>query len=132
MIASFVTKRIGVVWATVTLLAGAASYAQSQTTPAAPELGQLRILYAGHPDSEREKDFVQFLGQYFNTVKTADLSAFKETDTEGFDVTILDYDGDGFKAPRPNISLGFSKPLLTVGVPGGLMCSGWRLKLGYL
>jgi hypothetical protein len=132
MIASVVARRIGVVWATVTLLAGAVSSAQSPAAPAAGELGKLRILYAGHPDSDREKDFVQFLSQYFNTVKTADLSAFKETDTEGFDVTILDYDGDGFKAPRPDISLGFSKPLLTVGVPGGLMCSGWRLKLGYL
>jgi hypothetical protein len=129
MIASVAARRIGVVWATVTLLAGAVSYAQS---PPAPELGQLRILYAGHPDSDREKDFVQFLGAYFATVKTADLAAFKEKDAEGFDVTILDYDGDGFKAPRPNISLGFSKPLITMGVPGGLMCSGWRLKLGYL
>jgi hypothetical protein len=132
MIVSVVARRIGLVWATVTLLAGAASSALSQTTPAAAELGKLRILYAGHPDSDREKDFVQFLGTHFATVKTADLAAFKEKDAEGFDVTILDYDGDGFKAPRPNISLGFSKPLLTVGVPGGLMCSGWRLKLGYL
>lgn len=132
MIASVVARRIGVVWATVTLLAGAGSSAQSPSTPVAPELGKLRILYAGHPDSDREKEFVQFLGQHFATVKTADLTAFKEKDAEGFDVTILDYDGDGFKAPRPMISPEFSRPLITVGVPGGLMCDRWGLKTGYL
>jgi hypothetical protein len=132
MIASVEMRRIGVAWATVALLVGSTSYAQAQSPPAAAEMGKLRILYVGHPRSDREKDFVQFLGVHFATVKTADLTAFKEKDTEGFDVTILDYDGDGFKAPRPAISPGFSRPLVTVGVVGGLMCSQWRLKTGYL
>jgi hypothetical protein len=136
MIASARMRRIGVALATVVLLvillAGARSHAQTQSAPAAGEMGKLRILYVGHPDSDREKDFVQFLGAHFATVKTADLTAFKEKDTVGFDVTIFDYDGDGFKAPRVRISPQFSRPLVTVGVPGGLMCSGWQLKTGYL
>lgn len=113
----------------------------------------LKILYAGPPGSDREKDFVQFLGQHFETVKTADLNAFaqtgfKEEDAEGFDVTILDYDGDGFNAPslmvrprfldesakdsRSTAGLWFTRPLITVSVAGGLMCSRWGLKTGYL
>jgi hypothetical protein len=113
-----------------TLLVDSRSYAQA--APAAAEKGKLRILYVGHPGSEREKDFVQFLGQHFETVKTADLSAFKDQDATGSDVTILDYDGDGFKAPRPRVSPGFSRPLITVGVAGGLLASQWGLKTGYL
>jgi len=92
----------------------------------------LRILYAGHPGSEREKDFVDFLGGYFGPIETADLKTFRQSQCDDFDVTLLDYDGDGFKAPRPHISSDFSRPIVTIGVPGALMCSGWRLKTGYL
>jgi hypothetical protein len=92
----------------------------------------LRILYVGHPDSSREKDFVNFLTKQFKAVETADLKDFNEGQTDGFDVTILDYDGDGFKSPRPNISRNFSRPMVTVGVTGALMSSRWNLKTGYL
>ena len=92
----------------------------------------LRILYVGHPDSAREKDFVNFLTKQFKAVETADLKDFNEGQTDGFDVTILDYDGDGFKSPRPNISRNFSRPMFTVGVAGALMSFRWNLKTGYL
>ncbi len=92
----------------------------------------LRILYVGHPDSAREKDFVSFLTKQFKAVETADLKDFNEGQTDGFDVTILDYDGDGFKSPRPNISRNFSRPMVTVGVTGALMSGRWSLKTGYL
>ncbi len=92
----------------------------------------LRILYVGHPDSAREKDFVNFLTKQFKAVETADLKDFNEGQTDGFDVTILDYDGDGFKSPRPNISRNFSRSMVTVGVTGALMSSRWNLKTGYL
>ena len=100
----------------------------------ATDRNELRILYVGKPRSDREKDFVRFLGEHFATVETDDLKTFNESQCDGFDVTILDYDdgGDGFKAPRPQISGQFSRPLVTVGVPGGLTCSQWRLKTGYL
>jgi hypothetical protein len=98
----------------------------------APDAGSdLRILYAGHPGSEREADFVTFLREHFDAVETTDLAAFEESQCDGFDVTILDYDGNGYGAPRPSISQRFSRPLVTVGVAGGLMSSNWRLKTGY-
>jgi hypothetical protein len=137
------------------LLAGSSGSAQPSATSPTVEPSQLRILYVGHPGSDREKDFVQFLGQHFATVKTADLSAFTgkpfaDKDMEGFEVAILDYDGDGFKGPRARIVPRFpedasasrgprglegswlTRPLITVGVTGGLIASQAGLKTGYL
>jgi hypothetical protein len=100
---------------------------------AAAESGKaLRILYVGHPGSERERDFLKFLSSHFGTVKTGDLKTFTEGDAADFDVTLLDYDGDGFKAPRPVLSRNFSRPVVTIGVVGGLICDSLRLKTGYL
>lgn len=105
----------------------AASAEQDSTTKQ-----NLRILYVSHPGSDRAKDFESFLSKHFATVRTGDLKAFRESDSEDFDVTILDYDGDGFKAPKPSISPSFSRPVVTVGVMGGLLCNNLRLKTGYL
>jgi len=92
----------------------------------------LRILYVGHPASDREKDFVRFLTEHFRQVRTDDLANFKEKQTEGFDVIILDYDGDGFKAPRPRLSFEYTRPTITVGVAGAFICDSESLKTGYL
>ncbi len=155
MIALMGIRRIGVVAAAllVVLLVGVSGSAQPSATSPTAEPSQLRILYVGHPGSEREKDFVQFLGQHFATVKTADLGAFAgksfaDKDMEGFDVALLDYDGDGFKAPRVRIVPRFpedvsrvpralegswlTRPVITVGVTGGLIASQAGLKTGYL
>jgi len=92
----------------------------------------LKVLYAGRPGSDREKDFVAFLKEHFDTVRTGNLQTFQETDTQGFDVTLLDWDANEFKGPRPRLSESFSRPMITLGVPGGLIASQWRLKTGYL
>jgi hypothetical protein len=92
----------------------------------------LRILYVGHPASDREKDFVWFLKEHFRQVRTGDLANFKEELTKGFDVIILDYDGDGFKAPRPRLSSEYTRPTVTVGVAGAHICGSMSLKTGYL
>ncbi len=92
----------------------------------------LRILYISDPDSIRARDFVDFLSKHFTNVHMGDLKTFRETDSSGFDVTILDYDGDGFKAPKPRISRNFSRPVVTVGVIGAFICDSLSLKTGYL
>ncbi|MHC4656220.1 MAG: hypothetical protein ACYS91_14570, partial [Planctomycetota bacterium] len=91
-----------------------------------------RILYVGHPAGDREKDFVRFLTEHFSQVRTDDLANFKENQTEGFDVIIMDYDGDGFKAPRPRLSSEYTRPTVTVGVAGAHICDSMSLKTGYL
>jgi len=86
----------------------------------------LRILYAGLPNTERAKDFTDFLAEHFAQVETIDYNTFKEGQSRGFDVVILDY------APRPNISREYSRATITVGVPGADICSSLSLKTGYL
>lgn len=111
------------------LLAGAAL----GSGPEPPQVNRgLRILYAGRPGSDREKDFVGFLKQHFDTVQTGNLQTFTEADTRGFDVTLLDWDWNDLKGPKPTVSDGFSRPVITLGVPGGMIGRQWRLKTGYL
>ena len=92
----------------------------------------LRILYTGNPGSRREKEFIKFLTGHFTKVEAGDLAGFKESDAKGFDVIILDYDGKGFDAPRPQLSPEYARPTVTVGVAGALICGNMSLKTGYL
>ncbi|MHC4712241.1 MAG: hypothetical protein ACYTAN_03085 [Planctomycetota bacterium] len=92
----------------------------------------LRILYAGLPGGAREKDFVDFLSQHFAHVEAGDFTRFAGKDAEGFDVVILDYEGDGRGAPMPELSVDYARPTVTVGVPGSHVCSRLNLKLRYL
>ena len=92
----------------------------------------LRILYAGHPGSAREQDFVTFLRDYFRIVHTGDLATFKPLDAKEFDVVIFDYDGDGFEAPKPSLPKSYRRATVTVGVVGAFICGRVGLKTGYL
>jgi hypothetical protein len=108
---------------------------QTKNTPAKLPGGNkiaLRILYAGHTGSARERDFVKFLGEIFSTVSTTDLARFTPANAEGADVVLMDYDGDGFKAPRPRLDEGYARATVTIGVVGAFIGSDLRLKTGYL
>lgn len=100
--------------------------------PDTAEKINLRILYVGVPNTERAKDFTDFLTEHLAKVETIDYNTFKEDQSTGFDVIILDYDGVGFSAPQPNVSRQYSRATVTVGVPGAFICSSLRLKMGYL
>jgi hypothetical protein len=92
----------------------------------------LKILYAGHPGSEREEALVTFLREHFAAVQTCDLEGFKEDQAEGFAVTVMDYDSVAFKAPPFRVSQGFFRPLMTIGVAGAFVCGNLSLKMDYL
>jgi hypothetical protein len=51
----------------------------------------LKVLYAGNPGSDRERDFKTFLEGRFVKVATTSYEKFKETDAIGCDVVILDW-----------------------------------------
>jgi hypothetical protein len=94
----------------------------------------LRILYAGLLETDRAKDFVSFLAAYFEKVETTDYLTFKETESAGFDVTIIDHDGldsDESKALF-KLSHQYTHAAIAVGVPGALICSQISLKTAYL
>lgn len=92
----------------------------------------LRILYAGLLDTDRAKDFVDFLSKHFGQVETTDYLTFTADKSVGFDVTILDHDGLDVRAPHPKISREYSHAVITMGVPGGRLSSRLNLKTGYL
>ena len=89
----------------------------------------LKILYAGHRGSDREKEFVGFLQKHFAQVETGDLGKFDGSQADGVDVTILDYDG---RAPKPSIPADYTAPTITMGMTGAQICSSLGLATGYL
>jgi hypothetical protein len=100
--------------------------------PSPAEKIELRVLYAGHPKSSREEDFVGFLDRHFVKIGRTDLAEFKEEQAQGYDVVILDYDGAGFNSPLPRLSRDYIRPTVTMGVTGARVCDSLNLKPGYL
>ena len=109
----------------------AQSAAEVQKTETSEKIA-LRILYAGLSDTDREKDFVDFLKKHFQQVETTDYYAFTGSYKTDFDVAIIDHNGLGFNVPTPKISRQYSHATVTVGVPGAFLCSHLSLKTGYL
>ena len=105
--------------------------AESQTIETSEKIA-LRILYAGLLNTDREKDFVDFLKKHFQQVETTDYYAFTGSYKTDFDVAIIDHNGLGFNVPTPKISRQYSRATVTVGVPGAFLCSHLSLKTGYL
>jgi len=99
----------------------------------------LKILYVGLVNTERQKDFVSFLSDNFTEVKTADLYAFKEEQTSSSDVIILDKDGiqwagrgDGKPLMNYPVSNQYSRPTISIGIPGAFWTDRMGLKTGYM
>lgn len=111
------------------VLPGTAIQAHAQ---GAPNKIPLRILYAGHPGSARETDFLSFLKQHFRQVDAGDFARLDAKKAKEADVVLLDYDSDGFNGPRATLPEGYTRPTVTIGVIGGLLCSQLRLKTGYM
>ena len=96
------------------------------------EKSDLRILYVGLPDTERQKDFVTFLGKHFKQVDTADYNAFDEEQTKDYDVAILDKDGIEWAALDINVSREYSRATVSIGVPGAFWIRRVSRKMGYM
>lgn len=98
----------------------------------------LRILYVGLPNTERQQDFVSFLSRNFQTVQTADLYAFKEEQAQGSDVILLDKDGIQWasRGGKPlsdiRVSNQYTRPTVTLGIPGAFWTDRMGLKTGYM
>ncbi len=92
----------------------------------------LKVLYAGRPGSDRQKDFVAFLSKHFAQVTTGDLAEFNGSQAEAVDVVIFDYDGKSSEAPMPDISDDYSAPTITLGVVGANISSELGLATGYM
>jgi len=103
---------------------------------ASPKI-DLRVIYYGHPQSLRARDFVGFLDQHFSKVGQGDLDTFRESEAAGYDVTILDYDEvkvvtNYIQMPKIIVSKQYRRPTVTIGATGALVCGRLGLKTGYL
>jgi hypothetical protein len=113
----------------------------------AGELIPLKVLYAGNPGSDRERDFTTFLGKAFAKVGTTDYRTFKEDEARGYDVVILDwtsiYPRDnqgkiekefrGLNSPTPpKLSSSFDRPTILIGAAGGFATGQSQLKINWL
>ena len=102
----------------------------------------LKVLYAGNPGSDREREFVTFLRGQFVDVSTGDYESFTEGDADGYDVVILDWtsiypreaDGSvkkGFKTlvnyAKPKLTEGYDRPTILIGHAGANAVKDLRL-----
>ncbi len=97
-----------------------------------PDKINLKILYAGLLDTDRQKDFVKFLSGHFKQVGIGDYLNFNSAQADGFDVVILDHDGVDTQAPTPDLSRDYCRATVTMGVPGADIGSRMGLKTAYL
>ena len=98
---------------------------------------ELRVIYFGHPQTPRAKDFVGFLEEHFSKVGQGNLDTFRESEAAGYDVTILDYDElkvvtNHIQMPKIIVSTQYNRPTVTIGATGAMVCERLRLKTGYL
>ncbi len=107
--------------------------AAASQPPAASGKIPLRVLYVGLPDTERQNDFVTFLGEHFTQVDTADYNAFKEEQTKDCDVAIFDKDGLEWAALDIRVSPQYSRATVSLSVPGAFWVrSVSSRKMGYM
>jgi|GEM_PF-754044 len=111
---------------------------------------RIRILYAGNPGSDRERDYVGFLKKTFAQVDTVDYRAFREKMAEGHDVVIFDWtsiyprDKAGrmldltstnsdmnYPEPPPHPSYDYSRPTILIGGPGERAVRPLQLKIDW-
>jgi hypothetical protein len=124
-------------WAAV-LIAGAGAFAPAQDPL---QKIDLKVLYAGVPDTPRTKDFTEFLGKTFTEVGTVALNALDQKAAAKSDVVIVDSpspygagEGPGsFKMPdAPELTTDFTKPTILVGAAGGKVLLELKIKLTWL
>ena len=107
-----------------------------QEAPAESKIS-LRILYAGMPGTDRQKDFVSFLSNHFVEVKSVDVMSFKEEQANESDVVILDKDGiqwanrGGNPLSEIGLAKSYKRATLALGIPGAFLYDRMGLKPGY-
>ena len=122
----------------VLILTAAVCWAWCQPTLGAdPEKIGLSVIYYGKLDSARGRDFVSFLHLHFSKAGQGDLAAFGTKEAAGYDVAILDYDElkvvkNRIQMPPILFESSYSRPMMTLGATGALVCDRLRLKTGYL
>ncbi len=112
------------------------------TSVLAEEVPDIKVLYAGNPDTPRTTDFESFLKRYFRQVAVTNLKGFRESEAKDHDVVIFDwtsaYDGKGgideTKPPAELSALSeeFDRPAILIGGAGVGIAGAQKLKINWL
>jgi len=103
---------------------------------------ELKVLYAGAPESRRTTDFTEFLGKTFTEVGSVELKSLDAKAAAKYDVVIVDSPSpyrpgtdtrSAFKMPEtPKLTADFTKPTILMGAAGGAILNKMELKLQWL
>ena len=106
----------------------------------------LRVLYAGNPDSERMQDFERFLNEHFAKVTTADYREFTPETANDYDVVIFDwtsiyprdangkvtFDVAGISSPKPpKLDRTFDRPVVMIGAAAGSIANQLQIAINW-
>jgi hypothetical protein len=122
----------------LTLLAGISCWAGCERAEGAEAVKiNLSVAYYGQLQSARGKDFVSFLNQHFTKVNQCELISFNPKEAAACDVALLDYDElkivtNHIQMPPIPFDSSYSRPMMTLGATGAMVCQRLRLKTGYL
>jgi hypothetical protein len=108
----------------------------------------LKVLYAGNPGSDREKDFRALLAGHFAEAGTIDYRRFTEPDAKGYDVVILDWTSIYARDDRgklksgadmmihsptaPKLAESYGRPTILIGAAGANAVGSSQLKINWL
>ena len=104
----------------------------------------LKILYAGAPDSPRTASFERFLEQWFEQVDTIPLVNLTPKRAEPYDVVVADwkrrytendegkYRFDSSTAHGASLDDSFTKPIVMIGAVAGELFRASQPKVGWL
>jgi len=107
----------------------------------------LKVLYAGHSGSDREKDFKAFLAEHFAQVGATDYEKFTPEQAKAYDVVILDWTsieprdekgnlktgpGADLNLPKPpKLAESYDRPTILIGAGGGYAIRPSKLKIDW-
>ncbi|TAH36790.1 MAG: hypothetical protein EYC70_07305 [Planctomycetota bacterium] len=85
--------------------------------PGPADWHELRVLYAGRPDSARAGAFLEFLRGHFHSVSSVGLRKLSAVPAADYDVAIADWEVEEDFEELPAIALSedFAKPLVLLG-----------------
>ena len=89
----------------------------------------IKVLFAGDPETERTKDFLAFLGRHFSQVRFADIEKHSNEGSAGHDVIILD--SANYRTKTHGLSRDDGRPTILVGTFGGMLGSRWKLRTNW-
>jgi hypothetical protein len=111
-------------WGSFALPTQSANAGQEQTAAQTQDVEQvakidLNVLYVGKPDTEREKEFVEFFGKHFSKVQKESIEGFDFAKSRDADVIMLDYQSAKIME-APSFPDGYITPTLLTGWAGAM------------